>query len=147
MSYELYTDGGCRGNPGIGGWGYYLITPNGTIEDCAYEEKTTNNQMELTAVIEGLRTLPEDEQITVYTDSTYVKNGITKWIHNWRKNGWKAANGKPVKNKFYWVELHELTRKRSINWKWVKGHSTVYGNNKADELCNKAMDLKLVKNR
>ena len=144
MEYHLYTDGGCRGNPGKGGWGFYLITPDKEeIEECGYNKYTTNNQMEMTAVLQGLDIIPQDPSIKVivYTDSVYVKNGITKWIYNWKKNNWQTALKKPVKNKELWVALDKLRNKYNIEWKWVRGHSNNIGNEKADQLANKAMDM------
>ena len=140
-SYTLYTDGGCRGNPGVGGWGYHMITPTNEIQErCNGEKRTTNNQMELTAVIEGLRNIPEGESVNIYTDSKYVKNGIESWIKNWKRNGWKTAKGTPVKNQKYWIALDDLQKKYTITWSWVPGHSNVHGNERADALANKAMD-------
>lgn len=139
-TYQLYTDGGCRGNPGKGGWGYHLITPDLIMEDYGFEKLTTNNQMELLAVIEGLDPIPKGSSVVVFTDSMYVKNGITIWIHNWIKNNWKTAGNKPVKNKSYWLGLHNASQEYNIEWQWVKGHSNVYGNERADLLANKAMD-------
>ena len=141
MTYILYTDGGCRGNPGKGGWGYHLITnENKIIEDCGFEKYTTNNKMEMAAVLEGCSRIPYSSTVTIYTDSTYVKNGITKWILNWKQNNWQTSAKKPVKNQKYWVALDDLNKHYNITWKWVKGHANIYGNERADALANQAMD-------
>ena len=141
MKYQLYTDGGCRGNPGIGAWGFHLIDPNQRIYERSNAEKyTTNNKMELTAVIEGLMNIPESNNVVIYTDSTYVKNGIQSWIKNWKRNGWKTRHQTPVKNQKYWRALDDLTQKYNIEWVWVKGHSNNKGNERADTLCNIAMN-------
>lgn len=134
---KIYTDGACKGNPGIGGWGALLIF--GEHEKRIYGGKklTTNNQMELQAVIEGLKIVREKCEITIYTDSKYVKNGIEKWIFNWKKNGWKTANKKPVKNQELWQSLDEELNNHIISWQWVKGHSGHKENDIADELSNK----------
>lgn len=131
----VYTDGGCRGNPGPGGWGVYIIFPdNNTMKLNGRDEHTTNNKMELTATIKALETLNKYKNIIIYTDSTYVKNGISSWIKNWKRNGWKTKNGKDVKNKELWEKLESLSSIKNIEWKWVKGHSGNIGNDIADKL-------------
>ncbi len=146
-TYTIYTDGACKGNPGKGGWGVYIINSKGeSSEYYGNAWKTTNNKMELTAAIEGLKisTHNIDEQIicVVYTDSIYVKNGITKWIENWKKNDWKTAQKKPVKNKELWQQLDAQVNNKNLYvvWKWVKGHSNDIGNDQADRLANKGID-------
>ena len=136
----IYTDGACRGNPGKGGWGALLKCGNYQKEIKVYAELTTNNIMELTAVIESLKLLKKSSNIVIVTDSTYVKNGITEWIFNWKKKGWKTANKKPVKNKELWQELDQESQKHEIKWEWIKGHSGHFGNEKADQLANEAID-------
>ena len=139
---RIYTDGACKGNPGIGGWGAILKYGNNIKEINGFSDNTTNNIMELTAVIKALKTLNRSCNIVVTTDSNYVKNGITDWINNWKKNGWKTANKKPVKNKGLWLELDNLVTRHSINWKWIKGHSGHPENERADQLANEAIDIK-----
>ena len=136
----IYTDGACRGNPGEGGWGSLLKCGNYEKEIKGYAELTTNNIMELTAVIESLKILKKSSNIVIVTDSTYVKNGITEWIFNWKNKGWKTANKKPVKNKELWQELDQESQKHQIKWEWIKGHSGHFGNEKADQLANEAID-------
>ncbi|MBT4921885.1 MAG: ribonuclease HI [Rickettsiales bacterium] len=134
----LYTDGSCLNNPGNGGWGAILIY-NGTEKAISGHQKdTTNNQMELKAVIEGLRSLKSRCEIDLYTDSKYVQQGMTSWIFNWIKNDWKSANKKPVKNKGLWLELHAESQKHDITWNWVKAHNGDKYNEKVDLLANKA---------
>ena len=135
----IYTDGACSGNPGPGGWGAVLIYNGHEKELSGGEKDTTNNRMELTATIESLNALKEKSEVDLYTDSTYVKDGITKWIHNWKKNGWKTAARKPVKNSDLWQKLDEAILNHDINWKWVKGHSGNEGNEKADKLAVNAI--------
>ena len=137
---EIYTDGACRGNPGVGGWGAILKYDNKIKEINGFSKETTNNIMELTAVIKSLKELNRSCDIIITTDSNYVKDGITKWIHNWKKNGWKTANKKPVKNKHLWLELNDLVIEHKINWKWIKGHSGHPENERADQLANEAID-------
>ena len=136
----IYTDGACRGNPGQGGWGALLKCGNYQKEIKGYAELTTNNIMELMAVIESLKILKKSSNIVVVTDSTYVKNGITEWIFNWKNKGWKTANKKPVKNQELWQELDQESQKHQIKWEWIKGHSGHFGNEKADQLANEAID-------
>ena len=135
----MYTDGACKGNPGVGGWGVYVLRKNDETELNGLDLNTTNNKMELTAVIEGLKTLQNKSEVTIVTDSQYVKNGINQWIHKWKKNGWKTASKKPVKNKDLWKQLDYLVREHIINWEWVRGHSGNPGNEKADLLANKGI--------
>ena len=137
---HIYTDGACRGNPGPGGWGAILLCDNYKKEIKGSSQLTTNNIMELTAVIESLKLIKNPSKIIITTDSTYVKNGITEWIHNWKLKGWKTANKKPVKNKQLWQELDILTNNHQIEWKWVKGHAGHAGNERADELANEGID-------
>ena len=141
---EIFTDGACKGNPGPGGWG--AILRYGTTEKEIYgsSKNTTNNIMELTAVIESLKNLKKPCELIITTDSKYVKNGITEWIHNWKKNGWRTAAKKEVKNKELWIELDSLIQIHSISWDWVKGHSGHPENERADLLANVAIEeLKL----
>ncbi len=135
----VYTDGACSGNPGPGGWGAWLISGRHSKELTGGMAETTNNQMELTAAIEGLKSLKGPCHVTLYTDSVYVKDGITKWIHNWKKNGWRTANRKPVKNAALWQALEAEVQSHNITWKWVKGHNGDPGNEKADELARQGM--------
>ena len=137
---EIFTDGACKGNPGPGGWG--AILRYGTTEKEIYgaSKNTTNNIMELTAVIESLKKLNKPCELIITTDSKYVKNGITEWIHNWKKNGWRTAAKKEVKNKELWIELDSLIQIHSITWDWVKGHSGHPENERADLLANVAIE-------
>ena len=137
---EIFTDGACKGNPGPGGWG--AILRYGTTEKEIYgaSKNTTNNVMELTAVIESLKNLNKPCELIITTDSKYVKNGITEWIHNWKKNGWRTAAKKEVKNKELWIELDSLIQIHSITWDWVKGHSGHPENERADLLANVAIE-------
>ena len=136
----IFTDGACRGNPGQGGWGAILQSDNHEKEISGYSEKTTNNIMELTAVIKSLQALKKTCDVILTTDSKYVKNGITTWIHNWKKNGWKTANKKSVKNKDLWILLDQECRKHKVTWEWIKGHSGHELNERADLLANLAID-------
>ena len=136
---QIFTDGACKGNPGPGGWGAILRFQDNEKEINGYKPLTTNNIMELMAVIESLKSISKSFQIEITTDSKYVKNGITSWIHNWKKNGWKTAAKKPVKNKELWIELDHLIQKHNVSWKWVKGHSGHIENERADELANEAI--------
>ena len=137
---QIFTDGACKGNPGPGGWGAILRYRDNEKEMNGYEPETTNNIMELTAVIEALKTLSRSCTIVITTDSNYVKDGITKWIHNWKLKGWKTAARKPVKNKELWIALDELVENHDITWKWVKGHSGHPENERADDLANEAIE-------
>ncbi len=139
-SVELFTDGACKGNPGLGGWGALLRFNRAEKELCGGERETTNNRMELLAVIEGLRALNRGCSVTVTTDSQYVKNGITQWIHNWKRNGWKTAAKKPVKNEDLWRALDEQVTRHEVTWKWVKGHSGHPENERADQLANRGIE-------
>ena len=136
----IYTDGACSGNPGKGGWGAILIYAKEKKYMSGSKQLTTNNQMELIATIEALKAILKPSNIALYTDSLYVKNGITSWIYNWKKNGWKTANKKPVANKDLWIELEKYVDFHSVNWFWVKGHSGDHFNEIADELAVKAMN-------
>ena len=136
----IFTDGACSGNPGKGGWGAVLLFQDNEKHLSGSEKLTTNNKMELKATIEALKSLKHPCKIKLYTDSKYVKNGITEWIINWKKNGWKTANKKPVSNKELWIELDELTLNKKITWNWVKGHSGDPGNERADQLANFGAD-------
>ena len=131
---QIYPDGACSGNPGIGGWGAILIYNNTKKEIFDGDANTTNNKMELTAVIKSLESLKEECEIDLYTDSKYVKNGITEWIYSWKKNDWKNSKREEVKNKDLWQKLDELSKIHKINWFWVKGHEDNELNNRADEL-------------
>ena len=132
----LYTDGACKGNPGPGGWGVLLRYGDKSREMCGGEGNTTNNRMELMAAIEGLRALTRRCDVDLYTDSQYVRKGITEWMAGWKKNGWKTAARKPVKNEDLWRALDEQVARHNVNWHWVKGHSGVPDNERADELAN-----------
>ena len=137
---EIYTDGGCRGNPGIGAWGV-LLRFNGTEKQLSGSEReTTNNRMELTAAIKGLESLTRDCQVRLTTDSQYVQKGITEWISGWKARGWKTAAKKPVKNMDLWKQLDQLVVDHQIEWHWVRGHSGHAENELVDQLCNEAMD-------
>ena len=137
---EIYTDGACRGNPGPGGWG--VLMRYGENEKTLYgaEKETTNNRMELTAPIRALETLKRQCRVVITTDSQYVKNGITEWIHNWKKRNWKTANKKPVKNIDLWQQLDDLVNQHEVEWNWVKGHSGHEENELVDQLANRAID-------
>ena len=135
----LYTDGGCRPNPGTGGWAAILIAGSKMKELSGCEPESTNNRMELTAAIEGLRALKSDCQVTLYTDSQYLRQGITSWIKKWRKNGWRSSTG-AVKNKELWQELDSLTGRHEIEWRWTKGHAGNPMNERCDELATEAIE-------
>ena len=134
---SIYTDGACKGNPGPGGWGALLVANGREKEIYGGEAATTNNRMELTAVIRALESLSRGCDVEVYTDSQYVKNGIETWIHGWKKNGWKTADRKPVKNAELWRELDAATTRHRIRWHWVRGHNDHPGNDRADALANR----------
>jgi len=136
----IYTDGACRGNPGPGGWGAVLGFQQQRKTLKGYDPETTNNRMELTAVIEALRALKRPCKIEVNTDSKYVMQGINEWMLNWKSNGWKTAAKKPVKNVDLWQQLDDAAERHDIDWRWVKGHSGVEGNELADQLANLAID-------
>ena len=135
---KIYTDGSCIGNPGKGGWAAIIIINDKKTQMTGSQKNTTNNQMELLAPIKALNKIPIGSKIQIFTDSKYVKSGITEWIHNWKKNGWKTANKQSVKNKELWTELDLLTKKFEIKWSWVKGHSTDKLNNEVDLLAKEA---------
>ena len=140
MKYIIYTDGACSGNPGPGGWGAVIFDEkekqyniSGNVKD------TTNNRMELMAPIMALKKIKSMSNVMIFTDSTYVKNGITEWIKKWEKNGWKSSSKKPVKNKDLWIKLNDLCQKNKVQWKWIKGHSNNKYNNLADDLATEAI--------
>jgi ribonuclease HI len=135
----IYTDGACKGNPGPGGWGAWLSTAGHEKEMFGGEANTTNNRMELTAVIEALASLKRTCQITIYTDSEYVRKGMTEWIAGWQRRGWKTADNKPVKNAELWQRLDALRKLHQVEWRWVKGHAGDPGNERADMLANKGV--------
>lgn len=137
---EAFTDGACSGNPGPGGWGALLRYNGNERELCGGEEETTNNRMELLAAIEALSALKQPCHVRLTTDSTYVKDGITKWLENWKRNGWKTATKKPVKNQDLWIRLDEQSSRHRIEWCWVKGHSGHPENERADTLANRGLD-------
>ncbi len=136
----IYTDGACRGNPGPGGWGALLIFYETEKEIFGGVAETTNNRMELCACIEALDQLSRRCRVRVFTDSTYVKNGIQSWLSNWKRNNWKTAAKKPVKNRDLWEKLDQLSAKHDIEWRWVKGHAGDPGNERADQLANRGID-------
>ena len=137
---KIYTDGACRGNPGRGGWGVFIINGQESKKIFGGKIETTNNEMELTAAIKGLEFFNSPTDLDLYTDSKYVMDGINDWIHNWKKNGWKTANKKPVKRANLWMELDKLNSLHDVKWYWVKGHSGDIGNEMADELANQGID-------
>ena len=137
---EIYTDGACRGNPGPGGWGVWLKRGDTEKELFGGEQKTTNNRMELMAAIQALEALNRPCAVKLYSDSKYVLQGITEWMVNWKKRGWKTAAKKPVKNEDLWRRLDAVMQKHEIHWTWVKGHSGNIGNEKADQLANQGID-------
>ncbi|MDR2016445.1 MAG: ribonuclease HI [Burkholderiales bacterium] len=142
---EICTDGACKGNPGPGGWGALLVFGDVQRELFGGEAHTTNNRMELTAVIQALAALTRPCTVQLYTDSVYVKNGIEQWIHNWKKNGWKTASKKPVKNSELWQTLDREAARHQIEWHWVKGHADHPGNERADALANQGVETVLEK--
>jgi ribonuclease HI len=137
---EIFTDGACSGNPGPGGWGVLLRYGSKERELFGGEKATTNNRMELTAVIRALETLTRPVKVHLHTDSTYVMDGITKWIHGWKKNGWKTKAKDPVKNADLWMLLEAATVRHEVKWIWVKGHAGHEGNERADALANRGVD-------
>ena len=138
---KIYTDGSCLENPGNGGWAAIIIDEGKKAEIKGSKKNTTNNQMELIAPIQALKKIPKGSNVQIFTDSKYVKSGITEWIHNWKKNGWKTANREPVKNKELWEELDLLANEFEISWNWVKAHSTDKLNNEVDLLAREAANL------
>tara|TARA_B100000131_G_C17548798_1_gene381725 strand:- start:41 stop:463 length:423 start_codon:yes stop_codon:yes gene_type:complete len=134
MKYKIYTDGACSGNPGKGGWAAIILDKKNQLNISGGESKTTNNRMELMAAIMALKKIKNRSEITIYTDSRYVKDGITNWINKWKLNNWKNSNKKPVKNKDLWIKLDNSCFKHKITWKWVKAHAGNKYNNLADEL-------------
>ncbi len=137
---KIYTDGGCRGNPGIGGWGALLQMDEHQKTIKGNSKDTTNNRMELTAAIEALNALTKPCNVVLTTDSRYVQDGITKWMANWKKNNWKTAAKKPVKNQDLWQKLDDAVQKHTVKWAWVKGHAGHAENELVDDLANQAMD-------
>lgn len=137
---EIYTDGACRGNPGPGGWGALLMMGNREKELSGADPSTTNNRMELTAVIRALEAMKRPVQARLYTDSEYVQRGISEWLPGWKSRGWRTADRKPVKNQDLWQRLDELAALHDIEWRWVRGHAGVPGNERADRLANQAID-------
>ncbi|GAB4124356.1 MAG: ribonuclease HI [Rubrivivax sp.] len=136
----IYTDGACKGNPGPGGWGAWLRSGAHEKELWGGEPQTTNNRMELTAVIEALSALKRHSRVTIHTDSEYVKNGITTWIHGWKQRGWTTADRKPVKNLDLWQKLDALASEHQVSWRWVRGHAGDPGNERADQLANRGVE-------
>lgn len=137
---EMYADGACRGNPGPGGWGVLLRDATGAREYCGGEPLTTNNRMELMAVIRGLEALEARSQVAVYTDSQYVQKGMSEWIRSWKRRGWRTADGKPVKNEDLWRRLDALAANHAVSWHWVRGHAGHDGNEQADALANRGIE-------
>ena len=137
---EIYTDGACKGNPGPGGWGAWLRSGDHERELWGGEAQTTNNRMELTAVIESLAALKTPCRVTLHLDSEYVRNGITSWIHNWKRRGWRTASNQAVKNVDLWQKLDAVTQVHKIDWRWVKGHAGNEGNERADALANRGVE-------
>ena len=137
MSIKVYTDVACKGNPGPGGWGVYIKFNNEEKDLYGGNPETTNNQMEMQAALEALKYLKdEDEAIKLYTDSNYLRQGITDWIHKWKLNNWRTASKKPVANRDLWIEISDLNEKMNVEWNWVKGHAGDPGNERADQLAN-----------
>ncbi|MHA3948017.1 ribonuclease HI [Cellulomonas bogoriensis] len=137
----MWTDGACKGNPGPGGWGVWMRTAGHERELFGGEAATTNNRMELTAVIEGLRALTRPCAVTLHVDSTYVMNGMSRWIVGWKRNGWRTGDKKPVKNKELWQALDAEVARHTVTWVWVKGHSGDVGNERADQLANRGVEV------
>ncbi len=138
---KIYTDGSCLENPGNGGWAAIIIDDGKKTQIKGSKKNTTNNQMELLAPIEALKKIPKGSEVQIFTDSKYVKSGITEWIHNWKKNGWKTTDKQPVKNKELWEELDLLANQFEIVWNWVKAHSTDELNNEVDLIAREAANL------
>jgi len=137
----IYSDGACKGNPGTGGWGALLLSNGHSKEICGGEANTTNNRMEMTAVIRALESLKRPSTIEVHTDSQYVQKGISEWMTGWKKRNWRTADGKPVKNQDLWLQLDSLSQLHNIKWKWVKGHAGHPENERADALANQGVLL------
>jgi ribonuclease HI len=137
---EIYTDGACRGNPGPGGWGVILRAGSQERELCGGEPDTTNNRMELTAAIRGLAALKRRCRVTLYTDSEYLRRGISEWLEQWKRRGWKTADRKPVKNEDLWRTLDELAGSHEVHWRWVRGHAGHPDNERADQLANQGLE-------
>ena len=141
MSIKVYTDGACRGNPGPGGWGVYIRLNDEEKDLYGGNPETTNNQMEMQAALEALKYLKDkNEVIELYTDSNYLRQGITEWIHKWKLNNWRTAAKKPVANRDLWIEISDLNEKMNVKWNWVKGHAGDPGNERADQLANLGAD-------
>ena len=143
---EIYADGACKGNPGVGGWGAWLAYDGNEKELFGGELLTTNNRMELTGVIKALEAIKRPSEVTVFTDSVYVQKGMTEWITGWKSRGWRTADKKPVKNDDLWKALDSIAALHNIKWQWVKGHAGNAGNERADRLANKGVELVLTKN-
>lgn len=141
MNYCIWTDGACRGNPGQGGWAYIVRADDGVEEVCYdYEPSTTNNRMELTAVLEALRSIPEGSSVQLFSDSQYVVKGMSEWVAGWQKRNWRKADGKPVLNDDIWKQLVDVTANREVQWSWVEGHAGHDENERCDALANRAID-------
>ena len=141
MSIKVYTDGACRGNPGPGGWGVYIQLNDQEKDLYGGNPETTNNQMEMQAALEALKYLKDkNDVIELYTDSNYLRQGITEWIHKWKLNNWRTAAKKPVANRDLWIEISDLNEKMNVQWNWVKGHAGDPGNERADQLANLGAD-------
>ncbi|MBX2883664.1 MAG: ribonuclease HI [Granulosicoccus sp.] len=140
MEVEIFTDGACRGNPGPGGWGVLLRSGEHCKELWGGEQLTTNNRMEMTAVIEGLKALKRPSHVVLTTDSQYVRQGITQWIEGWKRRNWRTASKQPVKNVDLWQRMDELSKEHQIEWRWVKGHSGHTENERVDALANRGID-------
>ena len=141
MSIKVYTDGACRGNPGPGGWGVYIRLNDEEKDLYGGNPETTNNQMEMQAALEALKYLKDkNDVIELFTDSNYLRQGITEWIHKWKLNNWRTAAKKPVANRDLWIEISDLNEKMDVQWNWVKGHAGVPGNERADQLANIGAD-------
>ena len=138
---EIFTDGACKGNPGAGGWGALLVAEGHEKEICGGESNTTNNRMELRAVIEALGVLTRPCEVVLHTDSQYVQKGISEWIHGWKKRGWKTASKEPVKNEDLWRALDAAQANHQVEWRWVRGHNGHPGNERADILANKGVEV------